>query len=98
MNLEKEFTRINGALTNFENGQHLSQDLAKIQQELINNEEAIDIKSKSILWLEDRYKKMKTLADNLAELVGEMHGELANWDPKAGEEFEKKFNEAMKIK
>tara|TARA_R110002020_G_scaffold180191_1_gene374438 strand:- start:1632 stop:1874 length:243 start_codon:yes stop_codon:yes gene_type:complete len=34
MNLTKEFTRINGALTTCESGQELSQDLAKIQQRM----------------------------------------------------------------
>ena len=46
--------------------------------------------------IEQELEKMTTLADDLSHICCEMHSELANWDPKAGEEFEKKFNEAMK--
>ena len=110
MNLENEFTRINGAFTNWSNGEALSQDLAKIQQEIMRLNKAVETEATvcSMHWdnvkdlegkLERRTKlniKNSTLADDLSYICCEMHSELANWDPKAGEEFEKKFNEAMK--
>ena len=98
MNLEKEFTRINGALTTCENGQQLSQDLVKIQQELITFKNTCCMYWDEVKDTEEKLKKMTTLADDLSHIYCEMHKDLANWDPKAGEEYEMKFNEAMKIK
>jgi pantothenate kinase len=51
---------------------------------------------KDLAKIQQELEKMTTLADDLSHICCEMHSELANWDPKAGEEFEKKFNEAMK--
>ena len=46
--------------------------------------------------LEQKLEKTTTLADDLCEIFGEMNSELSNWDPKAGEEYERRFNEVKK--
>ena len=102
MNLEKEFSVLGEVLKHAEGGYGIP-DLVKIQQEIekINKSVEIEATVSSIHWdnvkdLEKKLTKMTTLADDLSHLFNEMHSELANWDPKAGEEYERKFNEAMK--